>query len=258
MNKELEAFLGDLPTVDKKVTDPFADLTSKPAEIVPEKDAKVEPDLDGEGRKNRRHRRLEDQLRAERESNIALNERVKALSEVRQFQRETGASDQLDPELLEVFGNNDVGKRLARIFEGKLQKAETTAEQRALEKFEQIQADAAKEEAKLESMIDSELEALEDKYDVDLTSDSPAARKTRREFLDLVEKFSPKNEAGYVSQYADFESTFEEYQSRQPKANATRQKEISSRTMEKSGTVDTAKTEDDATKAWLRANGIRV
>lgn len=246
---EMDKFFEGLPTQDKKVADVFEE--PKKEEEVLEKEAPKEDE--SEGRKNRRHRRLEEQLARANEMTIQLNERVKVLSEVSQTRQEKD----LDPRLLETFGDTEAGKKVAKNFAEILREETVRAKEEALKEFEDRQTRAVEEQRQYETLIDSELEALEDEHNVDLTSDAPAARKARREFLEMVQSLSPKDKDGTITGYADFESTFEIYQSRQEKPDVSRNKEIASRSMQRSGSVDTTKASDDSARNYLKSIGIR-
>lgn len=181
---------------------------------------------------NRQVRRLKQQLQEEREMGIALNERVKVLSEVSKVSKET----EVDPRLVRAFGTSEEGKEVARLFTAVLDEKTAEAREQARKEFESKQSEARQEQKKYESVIDSELESLEDEYKVDLTSDSPKARKTRREFLELVQSLSPKDDEGTITDYADFGTAFKLYQKTQeskPEA-VSRAKELSDRSMTRS------------------------
>lgn len=217
--------------------DKFFEGIPKDAATILEPVAEEKKDLpeEGESHKNRRHRRLEEQLQRERESNIALNERVKTLAEVAKISKESNG--EIDPRLLRAFGTSEEGKEATKIFSEVLQEMTEKAKAEALEEFENKQVEAQKQEKEYESFIDAQLENLEDEHNIDLTSDSPQARKTRREFLELVQDLSPKDESGTITGYADFESTFDVYQKTLPKStdSTNRAKEIASRSMQRSG-----------------------
>lgn len=252
---EVEKLFSDLPSQDKQEADIFSEKPKVEAEV-PAKDTEEE-----EGRKNRRHRRLEEQLTKERESNIALSERIKALSESQDFAREFIKKDRdedLDPDLIRVFGETPEGREIARIMEKKMESMTVKAKREALEEFQEQRKKEDSEVKQYESLIDSQIEAIEDEYNVDLTSTNPTAKKARKEFLDMIVKLSPKDEEGNITNYADFSSTFEVYQSTIEKPNASRNKELASRSMQKSGQADTAQLEDDATRNYLKSIGIRL
>ncbi len=98
------------------------------------------------------------------------------------------------------------------------------------------------------------MENLEEAYDVDLTSNSPTGKKNRAQFLDLVERFSPKDSSGNISEYADFEQVFDVFQKSQTSDN-TRQKDLASRGMVRSGS-SSSKATTDAQLQYLKDAGI--
>lgn len=229
---EVDKFFGDLPSEDKKIAEILEE--KKPESIVPEKD-KGETEDEGDIRKNRRHRRLEEQLQREKESNIALNERIKVLSETEQFQRTISTDGDTDSRLTEIFGNTDEGKKIAKHFGEILKDATEKVREQTLKDIEDRKSQEIQEQKQYESLIGEKLENLEDQYDIDLTSNSPKAQKARREFLEMVQTLSPKDENGTITDYADFDSTFELYQSKQEKPQSNdRREEIASRSMQRS------------------------
>lgn len=237
---EIDTFFDGLPKQDEKVADVFADPEKKP--VVPEKGEEGKNDGDeAEGRKNRRHRRLEDKLKAKDEMLIALNERVKVLSETQQFQRDhaNDSNTEMPAEWVALYGDTPEAKRAWGVQEKLLAKYSENAKTEALQEFEERQQKAIDEQKSYEALIDSELESIEETFNVDLTSDAPAARKARREFLEEVQKMSPKDENGTVLAYADFDSVWESYDQKRkaaiPADNVSRQKELASRSMQKSG-----------------------
>ncbi len=231
----VEEFFKDLPSEDKKGQDIFNDGTGANSDKAPEKVEEKEEEVP-ESLKNRQHRRLEQKLQRERESNIALAERLKVLSEQDRAIKETAG--EIDPRLIRVFGGSDEGKEIAKHFTEILSETKAQAREDALREIEAQNEREQTEQRQYEDLIDNQLEALEDKYNVDLTSDAPQARKIRREYLELVEKLSPKDDDGTITDFADFEAAFEQYQEKNiPKIDNTRQKEIASRGMQRSGTA---------------------
>lgn len=230
-NSSVDEFFKDLPSEDKKEQDIFDDKKEEkkddPAPEKGEKDEEVPESL-----KNRQHRRLEQKLQRERESNIALAERVKILSEQDKFAQDV----EIDPRIAKMFDTSEVGKENALRLHEVMQDMSARAKQEALQEIQNQQVKEREEQKSYESFIDDELEGLEDQFNVDLTSDAPQARKARREFLEMVQKLSPKDDEGTITGYADFGAVFEEYQSKHTeKVDNTRQKEIASRSMQKSG-----------------------
>lgn len=206
--------------------------------------------------KNRRHRRLESQLQQEREARIRAEERVNAISESERFSRET-TLDETEKELLRMYGDNEQGRQATEIHKRLLERAVDQAEQRALDKIEARQAESLSQQREFESFIDNNLEHLEDEHNIDLTSDAPAARKARREFLELVQNLSPKDEDGTITGYADFNSTFQIYQSQRDRTDNTQNKQLSDRSMTRSGNgTITERTQTRGWDGWRQDAGL--
>lgn len=257
---EIEKFFSELPSENKGAADVFDE--KKPTEQVAE--VPTTPEEEGEEpRKNRRHRRLEEQLQRERESNIALAERIKVLSEVEQYNRPTENSD-IPNEWIALYGDTPEAQKAWKMQERLLQGYTQQAKDEALREFEARQQQVIEEQQQYEALIDSHLENIEDNYNIDLTSDAPKARKARREFLEMVQKLSPKSEDGTITDYADFNSTFEIYQQnlipekdKSPEIVA-RQKEISSRSMQRPAAPGSAQLQNPTPgfRGWMKDYNI--
>jgi hypothetical protein len=248
MNDELNDFLKDIPTDQDTAKDIFGEQPENPTEEV---DVTETPKAD-EPYKNRRHRRLEQQLETEREARIRAEARAEVLSETRKFAQETN----VDERLLRLYGTDENGKEAARLQTDILNDYAARAKEEAKREMMDEQRASQAEQKQQEQFIDSELEALEDEHDIDLTSKSPQARKQRNELLALVEKLSPKDKDGNVLNYADFSGAYEILKSQAVKPDNTRQKQLASNSMTSSAPVDQSQAEADATKSWLQANGI--
>ena len=245
----VDDFLADIPRESQQTVDELL-TPEKAQEVVKEPEEEL-----AKPRDNRETRRLREQLQRERETGIALAERVKVLSEVKSEKIDTST---LDSRLARLFGTTDEGKQVAQDFSSILAERDERIKEDALREFEARQAQEKQAQTKYEEQITSQLEAIEDEYDVDLTSSAPAAKKARMEFLDLVQKLSPKNEDGELAGYADFNSTFEIYKQTKQKPDASRNKELASRTMKQSGSVNSDKAADDANLNYLRSIGLKV
>jgi len=132
-------------------------------------------------------------------------------------------------EWLQMYGDTDDTRKAwahqSSINEKLVQQAEERAYNRMKTEFENRQS----QEKQFEQMIESNFEEIEDSFGVDLSSNTPAARKARTEFLELVQKLSPKDASGAITAYADFPSTWEIYAARQEKPNANTNKTLSAR-----------------------------
>lgn len=234
---EIDKFFESLPNDRKSTEEPEKEAPQGTALQAPEEgDNKGTVPTDDEHRKNRRHRRLEEQLERERRSNIALNDRIRALSSSGGNGNQSTTPNDMPSEWVALMGDTPEARRAWELQNRLLQKAVEQGKTEAVRELREEQDKALKEQARFENFIDEELESIEDGHNVDLTSDAPAARKARKEFLELIREISPKDENGKIISYADFESTFKLYQ--KSKANTPsnrtveRQKEIASKTMQ--------------------------
>lgn len=245
---EQEQFLSDLEP-DLKA-DPF----EAPLEVeTPEKEEEVETteteEQKEEKRDNRRYRRLEKKYQEEREMGIALNARLQALSETHKFQSEVGD----DPlrEVEAIFGTDTPEKLAAtNILKKSLEGMSELAQRKAIEHFESQLGNETKALRESEQTLDDMMESLEEDYDADFSN--PA---TRKGFLTLLERISPKDKDGNIIEYADAATVYELYESRKEKPS-TKAKELASRSMTRSGSSSESKLVDDATERYLRENDL--
>lgn len=238
MNKEneIDKLFADLPKDDQQVADVFGENKPKPEDKVPAKDENKEgadvPEEPGkEPHKNRRHRRLEQQLQEEREARIRAEALAQARSEASSFNRDVGEVDQ---RWIAIYGDTPESKQAFKLYQEMVKEHTAALKEDALKAIKAEQAEAERQQREFESFIDTGLEDIEDEFGVDLTSNAPAAKKARREFLELIETLSPKDENGDLTGYADFFGTWEIYQLKKgqtDKPDASRNKELAARSM---------------------------
>ena len=244
MPSEMDKFMSDIPLASEKKE---GDILEQDLEGgAPTVDTITEKD-------NREARRAKKALQEEREANIALTARLQTMSEYAKFTEAT--PDNVDEKLLQLYGNDEKGKLAARITQDLLNQTREEASAKALEAIQGQQQEEQAEVAESQRELDTMLEDIEDEYDVDLTSDSPSARKARQGFYSTLEKVSPKNEDGMVKEYADPIATWDYFQSQQTK-EPNRSKEIASRGNVSSGTSGGSKLEVQATERFLKDSGI--
>lgn len=258
---EIDKFFGDLPSEDLQEQDVFGEKGGQKVEDTTTQ-VVVEPKVpakDGEGtepHKNRKHRRWETNLDQRERDLIAREARIEALAGI--SQNNSSSSSDMPAEWVALYGNTPESKQAWQLQEKMFKDASERAKTEALKEFESKQEASRKEQKQFESFIDNELESLEDEYNVDLTSDAPAARKARREFLELVQNLSPKDASGTITGYADFDSTFQVYQKtrsvEKTGENVDRKKEIASKTMQQSapGAVESEKQVTPGFRGWMK------
>lgn len=243
---EHEAFLKSL---EEKEGESVIDTALVPAKE--EKEVLDDPELQDESVKNRRHRRLEAKLLAEREEKIAYKARLEALAEAQKFR--TDATSDTEETLARIFGTNTPeAQEATKLFKKALDNEREKAVQTALEKFKAEQSKSQEEAKSKAGAVDTILEQIEDEHNVDLTSEKAA--DTRKGYIKLLEKLSPKDSQGNVIAYADPEAVWEEYQLRSKKSDTTR-RELASRSMVRSG-ANAEVVEQDAHAKFLREHGI--
>lgn len=227
MPTELDKFFNSFTGTDAEVNEKLPEVSATKNPV------KEDEDTGENSLKNRRERRMAEKLQAERDSAIALNERVKYLAE-ENARLKSVKQDDIDPDEALIYGTDENGQRLKKFFNKRLSEAEERGAQRAIDEFDARQNNIASEQHKHESFIDEQLISLEETHNVDLTSNSPIAVKNRTEFLGLIEKISPKDKNGSISEYADFGSTFEIFKGMKTKPEPNRAKELAARSMQSS------------------------
>ena len=261
---EVQKFFESLPkTEGNEPADIFGE--KKTTEVAVEKPATVpakegEAGEDGEPRKNRRHRRLEEALEAERASSMALNER---LMKVLEAKTAPASADAMPAEWIALYGDSPEAQKAWNVQARLLESYSERVRQETIQEIEERQNKAKAEEKQFEAFIDTKLEDLEDQFGVDLTSNAPSAKKARREFLEMVDNLSPKDENGLITGYADFGSTFELYQKTAVKTSVgsetvNRAKELASKSMQASGQGAPAETQKytPGFRGWMKDYGV--
>lgn len=249
---EVDKFFQELPTEDKTVADIFTP-PEKEGVVVPK------PEEGDEPHKNRRHRRLESQLQEEREERIRLQALIEGRSEAQKLNQDTTTLDEDTKDLLRLYGDDDKGRQAAELTKSLLERVSERTKSDTIKALRDEEIESQQEERQYESYIDGQLESLEDEHNIDLTSDSPSARKARKGLLEIVQTLSPKDENGIITGYADFDGAFEVYQDRakQERPDNTRNKEVASRSMERSGgTASVRKAPTPGFDGWKQDYGI--
>lgn len=257
MKNELDDFFEGVPGHE----DPTQVFEPVSAPATPEqggnKSESFPPEQEEEPRKNRTHRRWEQRLDEKERDLIAREARIETLTEMSKFNSET---QDVDSRFLRIYGDSPETREAWKLQQDMFNEVKTKAKEEALSEIVESQRQSAREQKELESFIDSQLEAIEDEYNVDLTSNTREAHRVRTEFLGMIEKASPKNADGDIADYADFGSVWEFYQSKQSKdkVSTDRQREISSRSMSKSnsGSTTTEQTITPGFNGWKKDYGL--
>lgn len=244
---EQDQFLKDLEVEES--TDAFAHLEQETV-VEEKKEDADDPELQPEEVKNRRHKRLEAKLQAEREANIALNARLATIAEAKQ----TASSPEYLKAVEKIYGMDSPETAAAtEIMKNVLQAVRDEAERGALEKFEAQRREEAEAQRKEEAVLDSMLEQIEDEHGVDLTS--AKADTARKGFLKLLERMSPKDSDGNILAYADPEAVWEIYKEKSSKKPENPAKALAARGMTHSGSGEST-LQDDSTLRFLKENNL--
>lgn len=227
MKNEADKFLNGLDDSSKEFdenTDPFAE------EITPEVEEQEE--VVAEEKALPFHKDPKVQRYVEKQIAKALEGKTVE----KEFARETGES--VDDYYERLIGN-DTPEKIAMIREAKLrdEKLLAQAEERAFSRLTQEQQREVESDRQAEEDLDNSLEEIEESFNVDLTSNSPVARKTRVDFMKFVEKLAPKDRNGEITEFPDMNAAFETFQSTRQAAPSTRAKDLAARGVARSGEV---------------------
>lgn len=244
-------------------TEPTENPLEATLEVKPEEEESKEPKESKETKgsdesaelkaKNRRERRLLEKLQQEREANIEINARLQTLSESQQA-RQSEESDYL--KLVDrLYGTNtpegkEATELLKDILRGVHKDARDEALKEAMSQFQQEKENEARAVQEEEQKLEDMMESIEDEYDADFSNASE-----RKGFLNLLEKFSPKDSDGNIREYADPFMVYEYFQSQKSKT-PNKAKQLASRSMTQDGGSKTTNLEDEQIQKFLRDNDL--
>lgn len=190
------------------------------------------------------HRDPKVQRYVDKQIEKALKDRPSA---EQQFRKEVVEEVNLPSSFIKLVGNDtdekkQVLKDLSTYFgtlKGDAKKEAWEEMQQQAQKAQQLQVEA---DTKAQEELETYFEEIEETYNVDLSSNSASAKKTRSEFIDFVRKIAPKNEEGEVSAFPDLVSAFEEYQERIKRLQPSNRiaKELAARGLTRSTDASTA------------------
>lgn len=254
MNDELKNFLKGLD--DEHQEDPFAHLEQNP-ETTGEDNSSEQNQTDDDKSewkpRNRRERRLEAKLEAERQASIELAARLESLSAAQQA-KESG--DYLKA-VERIYGTESPEAREAtEILKQALIEVKESAKREALSEIEQIKAKESRALSEAEEMLENMAYEIEDEFGVDFSTKE--GQKLERDFYRLLERMSPKDKDGNVIYYADHFAVWETLVSHRQKSqpNTTQQKELASRSMTQGSSQGKSDLQVDTTERFLRENGL--
>lgn len=159
--------------------------------------------------------------------------------------------DEVTSVLERIIGNDSPEKvQAVKDFRKVLGGLEEKGAQRALAQLQQ-QADQERQaEVQAQEQLDNSFEEIEESHSVDLSSNTPQARKLRSEFVDYIRDIAPKNEDGEVASFPDIPAAWSRFQRNEQRAAPTnaKAKELASRGMTRSTDATVAPKQVD--KSW--------
>lgn len=201
--------------------------------------------------RNRRERRLQEKLEAERNSAMQLAQRLEAMTGAQRAVTNEEA-DYLKS-IERIYGTDSPEAEMAtqllkQAFTGVLNDAEQRAYNRLMQQQEQETNAVYEAEAELDEIIDE----IEDVYGVELSPEHEAS------YLQLMERMSPKDRNGEVIGLADPHAVWEVFTERsQSRSNSgNRARELADRSLTGSSSPSESTLNDDVHQRFLRENGI--
>ncbi len=222
----VDSFLGNLEETDK---DPFA----------PQEDKDPFAEADGTSSEPEPEVKEEKPLPFNKDPKVQKfieKEVSKKLSQYEVKADEPKRAEDQDDYYERLIGN-DTPEKVAMIKEAKArdERLLSQAEERAFNRLTQEQQEAVRADQEAEEELEAGFEAVEETFDVDITSNSPTAKKTRQEFVTFIEKIAPKDANGDITDYPDIPAAWETFsEMKKATAQPSRAKELASRSMARS------------------------
>ena len=225
---------------------------------VPEKEQAPSETNDADERRRERRatfRVRERELQAKEREIIEREARQKAFEE---FSQKTAPQD-VPQEWLTMYGDTPATRQAWALNERLFNQREEKLRKEIKDDLAREQQQAEAEQRETDTELAETIADIEDKYNIDLSSNSAAARKNRADYLKALEDVSPKDSDGDPIGFGDPDTAYRLYQLERKGANSNdRAKEASSRSMSSSSPSNPTKQQDDAMRDYLRANGIKV
>jgi len=251
---EVEKFLQEISDGG----DAFSETTT-PAEVVENTtEEKVEEIIPFH--KDERFKKSREEVRALRqEKDEWLKEKERLLAQTQN--NNVSVPSDFESDWVKTYGDSDESKAQLNFFAKYLNGLDERAAAKAMEKFkaesEAQKSQSQQEEERWNNQVQSQLEAVEDEFGIDLTSSQAASKRT--EFLSFLQDISPKDSDGNIIQYVPMDKAYPLWVKQNTKDN-TERKEIANRSMDKTNT-ETPKTykpidfRNTSWKDWAKQNG---
>ena len=244
MDESVQDFLKDVPQ-DYPTDNLNEALPGAPKSQEPEKE--IEP----RNREERRQRtsKWEERLSQKERDIIEREARLKAIEEI---QRQNAPKDVPD-EWIQMWGDKPETRAAWALQERINERNREQIRQEMLEEIRGQRAAEAEEARAVEDGKEEAIELVEDNFSVDMSSNTPAARKAKQLYLKALEDVADDDGN------ADPEIAYELYQARRSRdTDNSKNKDLAARTIAPAGQADSSKLEDDANRAYLRSIGIKV
>lgn len=159
-----------------------------------------------------------------------------------QFRKDVDEEINLPSSFIKLVGNDtDEKKEVLRDLSKYFGTLKGEARQEFLQELEQQRVQSEAEDRKAQEELETYFEEIEETYNVDLSSNSALAKKTRSEFIDFVREIAPKNEEGEVAAFPDLVSSFKTFQELNKRSTTSnRAKEHASRGLTRSTDASSA------------------
>lgn len=232
-----------------------ASILDKPLNVTDEEPEKETPvrkvDFDDDGyAKNRQGRRKRDADDRLRDEVLQLNERVKVLSEVGKFREEVGD----DPlKKVEAIFGTDTAEKLAatNILKEALAGIKESAKSDVIKEWESRENQNTEAQKEADDEVSDMLEQVEDEYGLDMSDDN-----VRNGYITLMEKMSRKYEDGNIKEFADPDAVAETYLELQKRSSSSKARELSSRSMTRSGESQPSRLSQNAVDRFMEKHGL--
>ena len=245
MSNEVDEFLSGLK--GEQNGDPFAPQSEDPFENTSET-----KEIEGEKEEDEKPLPFHKDPKVQKFIEKEISKRMEDFkpSETERFREEIGdKEDEITDVLTRIIGN-DTPEKLSAIKDFK--KVIMDREDRGAEKaLQAIQAERQEEQEvykDAENEVEQGFENIEETFGIDL--DAPQSSKMRNNFIDFVQKISPKDREGNIVEYADFTESFGLFQEMNKKAmpSNSRNKELASKSISRGSDASNAPVSGD--RSW--------
>lgn len=143
-----------------------------------------------------------------------------------------------------IIGDDTPEKvRALKELERSLSTMENKAAEKAAARYQSEVLAAQQAERENIAFLQNGIDTIEETFTVDLSSNSPIAKRTRNEFIDFVKRISPKNSDGEIVQYPDLIETFDVFNQTRKPAQNNEAKALASRGVQRTVEASKAPTE---------------